>query len=188
MCVCVFGVIRRRQSCTEPLDVSKTCYTLEEDHFDWHAETTFIHHATLSYTATSDFKPSHPPTSSPKRPLSSAINHHLATGHWAQSKVTLHPATNTTGGGQWRERQREKGGKQQNREERAIGWEHGGKRERERERHEHIYLPGCHSGREIFDVNSISIWLVETQLRLEWNQGWFTAPQKEVILARNSDT
>lgn len=30
-----------------------------------------------------------------------------------------------------------------------------------------IYLLGCHSGREIFDVNSISIWRVETQLRLE---------------------
>lgn len=65
----------------------------ERDHFDWHAETTFIHHATLSYTATSDFKPSRPPTSSSKPTLSSAINHHLATGLWAQSKVTLHLAT-----------------------------------------------------------------------------------------------
>lgn len=87
--------------------------------------------ATLSYTATSDFKPSHPPTSSPKPPLSSAINHHPATGHWAQSKVTLHRATNTAGGGKPRER--EKRGMERKREERAIGWEHGGKREMERE-------------------------------------------------------
>lgn len=33
-------------------------------------------------------------------------------------------------------------------------------REEEEEREKRICLPGCHSGREIFDVNSISIWLV----------------------------
>lgn len=66
---------------------------MEKDLFDWRAKTIFIHHASLSHTATSDFKPSHPPTSSPKPQLSSAINHHLATGCWALSKVTLHPAT-----------------------------------------------------------------------------------------------
>lgn len=60
-----------------------------------------------------------------------------------------------------------------------------GRQEGEREC-ECIYLLGCHSGRDIFDVNSISIWCVETQLRLEWNPGWFTAPQKESVLAGNS--
>lgn len=79
--------------------LAQTYCTLEGVHVDWHEETTFIHHATLSHPATSDFKPSHPPTSSPKPLLSSAINHHLATGQQAQNKVTLHPATNTSGGG-----------------------------------------------------------------------------------------
>lgn len=91
-------IIRRRQSGPETLDGYKTYCMLEEDHFDWRGETTFIHHAMISYTATSDFKTSHPPTSFPKPPLSSAINHHVATRRWAQSKVTLHPPTNTTGG------------------------------------------------------------------------------------------
>lgn len=82
-------IIRRRQSCAGSPDRSKTYCTLEEDHVDWHAGTTFIHQATLSHTARSDFKPSHPPTSSPKPPPSSAINHHLATGQWARWHSTL---------------------------------------------------------------------------------------------------
>ncbi|CAB1417990.1 unnamed protein product [Pleuronectes platessa] len=72
-----------------------------------------------SYTATSDFKPSHPPTSAPTPPLSKAINHHQATGHWAQSKVTLHPATNTTGGWKQRERETEK---EREKERGSVTW------------------------------------------------------------------
>lgn len=87
---------------------------LQEDNFDWRVLNTFIHH---SKTATSDFKPSHPPTSSPKPWLSKAINHHLATGHWAQSKVTLQPPTKSWRGGS---RGRETG-------KRKEGWRKGQK-------------------------------------------------------------
>lgn len=51
-------------------------------------------------------------------PLSSAINHHPATGQWAQSKVTLHPASiarwereKDGGGGGGNEGRKEDGGK-----------------------------------------------------------------------------
>lgn len=91
--------------------------------FDWRAKTIFIHHASLSHTATSDFKPSHPLTSSPKPQLSSAINHHLATGCWALSKVTLHPATPPPEVGSRGEREREREKKREGRRKRgrAIG-------------------------------------------------------------------
>lgn len=58
----------------------KTHCTLEEDHCDWRAETTFIYHATLSHTATSDFKPSHPTTSSPKPPPA-FLSHKSSSSH-----------------------------------------------------------------------------------------------------------
>lgn len=94
----------------------------------WLACRDYIHSSCYAlHTATSDFKPSHPPTSSPKPLLSSAINHHLATGQWARSKVTLTllPTQLEVGNGD-----REKGGKERKREGRAIGREQGGKNER----------------------------------------------------------
>lgn len=61
-------------------------------------------------------------------PLSSAINHHPATGQWAQSKVTVHPASIA----RW-EREKDGGGMREGKktEERVIGREQGGEKERE---------------------------------------------------------
>lgn len=50
--------------------------------FDWRVETTFIYHATLSHTATSDFKPSHPPSSSPEpTPHSTFLSYKSSSSH-----------------------------------------------------------------------------------------------------------
>lgn len=64
-CVTSKKAIRRRQSCPVSLGGCKAQHMLEEDPFDRRAATTFIHHAMPSHTATSDFKPSHPPLHPP---------------------------------------------------------------------------------------------------------------------------
>ena len=85
---------------------SETYCMPEEDHFDWHTATRLIHHGSLSYTATSDFEPSHPPTSSPKPPA--LLSHKSSSSHWVQSKAILHAATNTPR--RWERREGEKEG------------------------------------------------------------------------------
>lgn len=94
----------------------KTYCTLEGDHFDWRSETTFIHHATLSHTATSDFKPSHPPTSSPEPPAFFSYKSSSSHRPVGADQGDTPPSNQQQVGN--RERKRE--GKERKREEGAI--------------------------------------------------------------------